>query len=47
MNEKIMEDAPVIPLFYDKVMRFVSKEVEGLGSNAMNQLDLRRVKKAH
>ncbi len=47
MNVKIKEDVPVIPLFYDKVMRFVSKDIEGLGSNAMNHLDLRHVKKVH
>jgi len=46
MDAQIMRDAPIIPLFYDKVMRFVSKEVTGLESNAMNGLDLRRVKKS-
>jgi oligopeptide transport system substrate-binding protein len=45
MDQKIMEDAPIIPLFYDKVMRFVSKNITGLESNAMNGLDLRHVRK--
>lgn len=45
MNEIIRQEAPVIPLFYDEVMRFVSKEVEGVESNAMNQLFLSRAKK--
>ena len=45
MDAQIVKEAPVIPLFYDKVMRFVSKDITGLGSNAMNGLDLRRVRK--
>jgi peptide/nickel transport system substrate-binding protein len=44
MNGLIQEEVPVIPLFYDMVMRFVSKDVSGLQGNAMNHLDLKRVK---
>jgi len=39
-----MEDAPVVVLYYDKVVRFTRKEVTGLGINPINLLDLRRVK---
>jgi len=45
MDQLIMEEAPVIPLFYDKVARFSRKEVQNLGINGLNMLDLKRVKK--
>ncbi|MCQ2305890.1 MAG: hypothetical protein MJZ97_12975 [Bacteroidales bacterium] len=44
MDALMMEDAPIVPLFYDEVLRFVNKRVEGLGSNPINLLDLRKVK---
>ena len=44
MEEMIKQDAPVVPLFYDELVRFVSNRVSGIESNAMNQLDLRFVK---
>jgi hypothetical protein len=34
-----------VPIFYDEVLRFTSKNVTGLGINPINLLDLRRVKK--
>jgi peptide/nickel transport system substrate-binding protein len=45
MNGIVQHEVPVIPLFYDMVMRFISKDVSGVKGNAMNQLDLRRVRK--
>jgi peptide/nickel transport system substrate-binding protein len=45
MDNLIMEDAPVVILYYDRVLRFVQKNVEGLENNAMNLLVLKRVKK--
>lgn len=45
MDRMIMEDAPVVILFYDVVLRFVSKKVSGLGSNPINMLDLSKVDK--
>lgn len=45
MDDLIIKEAPVIPLFYDKVARFTRKNVTGLGINPLNMLDLRRVKK--
>jgi peptide/nickel transport system substrate-binding protein len=45
MNAIVQAKVPVIPLYYDMVMRFVHKKVTGLRSNAMNHLDLRHVKK--
>ncbi|TXD84715.1 ABC transporter substrate-binding protein [Subsaximicrobium wynnwilliamsii] len=46
MDSLVMSSAPVVPLFYDEVVRFTRKEVSGLGINATNLLDLRRVKKS-
>ena len=44
MDSLMMQDAPVVVLFYDEVLRFVNKRVEDMGSNPTNLLDLRRVK---
>jgi peptide/nickel transport system substrate-binding protein len=41
-----MDDAPVVILYYDQVLRFVQKNVHGLGSNPMNLLTLKFVKKS-
>jgi peptide/nickel transport system substrate-binding protein len=46
MDSLIIAEAPVVPLYYDVVVRFVRKEVTGLSGNAMNLLDLRYVSKA-
>lgn len=45
MDSLVMAQAPVVPLYYDQVLRFYPKNVKGLGGNAMNMLDLKRVKK--
>lgn len=45
MDQIIMDNAPVIVLYYDVVLRFVQNNVEGLGSNAMNLLTLKKVQK--
>lgn len=45
MDSLIMAEAPVIPLYYDQVLRFYPKNIEGLGGNALNLLDLSRVRK--
>ncbi|MFB6305461.1 MAG: ABC transporter substrate-binding protein, partial [Flavobacteriales bacterium] len=44
MDSLVMEHVPVIPLYYDEVVRFVKKDVKGLKTNPMNLLELRRVK---
>jgi peptide/nickel transport system substrate-binding protein len=46
MDSIIVADAPVVPLYYDKVVRFVSKKVSGLGINPQNFLYLKSVQKA-
>ena len=40
-----MQEAPVVPLFYDEVVRFTRKNVKGLGINPINLLELKQVKK--
>ncbi len=45
MDSLIMDDAPVVVLYYDQVLRFVNKQVENIDNNAMNLLNLKRVKK--
>ena len=47
MDSLLMQDAPVVVLFYDEVLRFVNRRVEGLESNPTNLLDLRRVRITH
>lgn len=43
MERIIIEEAPVIPLFYDEVVRFKHNYVKGLQNNAMNLLVLKTV----
>jgi oligopeptide transport system substrate-binding protein len=45
MDSIILEHAPIIPLFYDEVIRFVQNDVSGLQLNAMNILNLKKVRK--
>ena len=44
MDSLVMQQAPVVVLYYDQILHFTHKNVHGLRSNAMNNLDLRRVK---
>lgn len=44
MDALVMDEAPVVVLYYDQILHFTHKNVTGLRSNAMNALDLRRVK---
>jgi peptide/nickel transport system substrate-binding protein len=46
MDQMVIDEAPVVILYYDQVLRFVSKDISGLGVNAMNQLSLKNVVKA-
>jgi len=43
MEKQVMDDAPVVILYYDQVLRFVQNDIEGLGSDPMNLLTLKRV----
>lgn len=44
MDNIIMEEAPVVVLYYDQILHFTHKNVQGMRTNALNNLDLRRVK---
>jgi peptide/nickel transport system substrate-binding protein len=46
MDSILIEEAPVVPLYYDQVIRFSRKNVQGLGINPIDLLDLKRVKKS-
>ncbi|MDD7884870.1 ABC transporter substrate-binding protein [Flavivirga sp. 57AJ16] len=45
MDSLAMQNAIIVPLYYDEVVRFTRKNISGLGINPINLLDLRRVKK--
>jgi oligopeptide transport system substrate-binding protein len=45
MDQMLVDDAPVIPLYYDQVVRLVNHRIKGLESNAMNLLNLKKVVK--
>lgn len=45
MDSVMMEQSPVVVLFYDQVLRFVRKNIHQLGSNPLNLLELKRVTK--
>jgi peptide/nickel transport system substrate-binding protein len=45
MDSIVVDEAPVVPLFYDMAVRFVNKKVSGLGINPQNFLVLKKVKK--
>jgi peptide/nickel transport system substrate-binding protein len=47
MDSIIINEAPVVPLYYDMAVRFVNKKVTGLGINPQNFLVLKRVKKSN
>ncbi len=46
MNRMVLDQAVVVPLFYDEVYRFSAKGTTGLGGNALNLLSLKNVKKS-
>ena len=45
MDQMIIDEAVVVPLYYDQVIRFVQNNITGFESNAMNLLVLTRVEK--
>jgi peptide/nickel transport system substrate-binding protein len=45
MDRIIINDAPIVPLWYDMVLHLVHMNVKGFGANSLNMLELRRVKK--
>jgi oligopeptide transport system substrate-binding protein len=45
LNDILMEDAPVLVLFYDRTMQLMANNISGLPANAMNTLVLKYVRK--
>ena len=45
MDSIIIEEAPIVPLYYDEVIRFTQKNIHDLGINPIDLLNLKRVKK--
>ena len=45
MDKIIIENAPIVPLWYDEAIHLVQKNVNGFVPNSLNMLELRRVKK--
>ena len=43
MDRLILQDAPVVPLWYDQIIHLVRPEVKGFRPNALNWLELRTV----
>jgi oligopeptide transport system substrate-binding protein len=44
MEEILVEESPIVPIFYDQTIRLVQPNIEGLSPNVLNTLDLRRVR---
>ena len=45
LDSMLMEDAPVVVLYYDQAIRFTRKNVQGLGINPINMLQLKHAYK--
>src|SRR5690606_5710920 len=39
MDSLVMKEAPIVPLYYDEVIRFTQKGITGLGNNPINLLE--------
>jgi peptide/nickel transport system substrate-binding protein len=47
MDQLVMDDAPVIPLWYDMAIHLVRPGIRGFTPNSLNLLELRRARKDH
>jgi len=45
MDSIIIANSPIIPLFYDEVVRFLHFDIQGFEPNSMNLMKLKKVKK--
>lgn len=45
MDRLIIEDAPVVPFWYDMAIHLVHRNISGFAPNGLNMLELRRAKK--
>lgn len=44
IDSTVMADAPVVPLYYDEVVRLLPNYLSGMNRNAVNLIDLRKVR---
>jgi oligopeptide transport system substrate-binding protein len=44
LEQILVEESPIVPIFYDQSIRLVQKNIRGLEQNVVNGLDLRRVR---
>lgn len=44
MDSLIVAEAPIVPLYYDEVLRFTNRRVQNLGINPFNSLSLKQVR---
>ena len=45
MDQLVMDEAPIVVLYYDQVVRLCQNNISGLGNNAMNLLTIKNVNK--
>ena len=45
MDKIIIDNAQIVPLYYDNVLRFTQKNIKGLSNNPINMLNLKYVDK--
>jgi len=45
MDQMLIDDAPIVPLYYGEVVRLVRHQISGLNTNPMNLLNLKQAKK--
>lgn len=45
MDKILIDEAPIVPLYYDEVVRLVSHKIKGLSMNPINVLSLKHVQK--
>jgi len=45
LEQMVIRDLPVIPLFHDQVSHFLRADVEGFVTNGVNMIDLSTVRK--
>ena len=46
MDQIIIDNAAIVPLYYDRVLRFVQNDIVGFQGNAMNMLNLKSVSRS-
>ncbi len=44
MDQMVIDDAPIVPIWYDEVIHLVQKNITGFYANGLNLLELRTVK---